>query len=439
MRNLYPAAEATDASALRLLGGSPSNAHGGDLDVCSSETLTAGFVLSYGKDYWDALKDLEKPTLPEDPATSAFDLSFSSQDSQSSVRSDTSARSERTPEERRIGWTQSDTLRERMQTIFSKSVRQPRESSEFLLYQPELTPKMRTILIDWVIELSEHFNFGPSTLHLAITMVDRVLASGPLGQLDRTRGGPRNFDDGLDDDSLDDSLYDRDSRDDDDDDNSRQTKCFLILRDRFQLLGATCTWMACKLLEISPPKATDIAYVSDHIYSLDQIMRMERRVCNALEFKLLLHPTPHQYLFEYLRASEDRPAQGGHPLGSLLPSHKSFLIYMANYMLELGRLPYAPATRNPSLLAAGAVYLARVTLGIRSPDRSVDAEGRWTPTLAYYTGYSKEDLEGTVLEIHAYHMAAETSTLKSVYTKYKAKKFKRVAWKPVALKEELGF
>ncbi|OEU15013.1 Cyclin_N-domain-containing protein [Fragilariopsis cylindrus CCMP1102] len=254
--------------------------------------------------------------------------------------------------------------------------------------QPNLTPKMRSILVDWLIELSEHFSFESSTLHLAVTMVDRVLASGRS------------------------------------------------LHDRFQLLGATCVWLACKVKEISPPKAKEIAYVSDHIYTVEQIKTMERRVCNALNFTFFEAPTPHHFLFEFMRASFAQESAA--PIDSVFRD-------MAHYLLELGRLPYGPTGRKPSLLAAAVVYLTRVTLGIprravaRLPSSSSDRDAYWTPTLEYYTGYAKSDLFDTVLELHAYHMAAETSNLKAVFSKYKTKRFHRVALKTVVLREDLGF
>lgn len=261
--------------------------------------------------------------------------------------------------------------------------------------------------------------------------------------------------DHLHDDEDDEEDDDDDDEDDEDDDDNRSNhiRSFVISRDRFQLLGATCTWMACKLHEVNPPKVSEIAYVSDHLYSAEQIKRMELRVCNALEFKILLHPTPHQYLFEYLRASSSHHHRSGDGSSNgpsatllglsgrppLLPPSQSALQDMTNYLLELGRLPYSQTLVQPSLLAAAAVYLARIALGIRSEDRSVDTGGIWTPTLVHYTGYEKEGLKDTVLAIHSYHVAAETSTLKAAYVKYKTKKFKRVAWKPVPRKEELGF
>jgi hypothetical protein len=90
-------------------------------------------------------------------------------------------------------------------------------------------------------------------------------------------------------------------------------------------------------------------------------------------------------------------------------------------------------------LAASAVYAARVTLGIRSKDVSLDPEGRWTRTLQYYTGYTRDELRETVLSIHGYHQAAEDSTLKSVFAKYRTKKYNRVALKTVPRLQDLGF
>ena len=110
------------------------------------------------------------------------------------------------------------------------------------------------------------------------------------------------------------------------------------------------------------------------------------------------------------------------------------------YLLKVGRLPYyTPVIKKPSLLAVAAIYLARCTLGIRSTDVSVDPLGRWTRTLEYYTGYSQAELKDTVLAIHGYQLAAEASTLKSVFSKYKSKKYNRVALKTVTRMEDLGF
>ena len=237
--------------------------------------------------------------------------------------------------------------------------------------------------------------------------------------------------------------------------------------------------------EIKSPKAREIAYVSDHIYSIEQIKTMEKRICNALDFRFYHVPTPHHFLLEFMRANfagvvapavvgEQQQQQEGSSgtvdaaaigVGASIDSTFSD---MAQYLLELGRLPFGPTGRNPSLLAAAAIYLARVTLGTPRSMRGkgtpatagttnhndstddnnnnsnddvvdVDAVMYWTPTLEYYTGYTKHDLYETVVEIHAYHRSAESSDLKAIFNKYKAKKYHRVALKTVVLKEDLGF
>lgn len=486
-------------------------------DSSTTESLTVHFIQTYGEEYWNILHESERAIIydPSKPNNSSDNLSSpktrrnrrgggipfrspqststsSSSHSSSSMSSSNAAMSKVTPNERQNDfvvdedWNKKKNIRNLHQ--------QPCESTTLMSVQPNLTPKMRSILVDWLIELSEHFSFESSTLHLAVTMVDRVLASGRSlhgGDGDdeqrRSRRRPRsssqtfslgstsvstltkdshnnNYDSEVD---TDEEEVDNDNEDEDEE-GSKDTHCYLIPRDRFQLLGATCVWLACKVKEISPPKAKEIAYVSDHIYTVEQIKTMERRVCNALNFTFFEAPTPHHFLFEFMRASfaQESAAStstctttctnsttGACSCGCrrcLIPAAAtgvglaidSVFRDMAHYLLELGRLPYGPTGRKPSLLAAAVVYLTRVTLGIPRravPSSSSDGDAYWTPTLEYYTGYAKSDLFDTVLELHAYHMAAETSNLKAVFSKYKTKRFHRVALKTVVLREDLGF
>jgi hypothetical protein len=455
----------------------------GTAEACSSEMLTADYVRVYGKDYWDRLHEIECPAVPARPdendmeAASDYESDDNieeeesegsdSQSSGRSQRSSTSSNMNSTPTRRM--YAENKKLWKRVSaanTTFCYQKYPTKESQRPLteIDQTELTPKMRAILVDWLIELSDHFNFGPATLHLAITMVDRVLACGLLSGKRKLNeiGSDDNDNDNDDDDDDDDDdshLMSEDQEDhddankenepwlDDDEDASQSSRCYNIPRDRFQLLGVTCTWLACKVLEMNPPKAKDIAYVSDNIYCVEQIKTMERRVCNALNFSFFREPTPYQFLLEFLRASNegDTPKvnntnQCQHPFCGIAPATKSVVADMANYLLELGRLPYAPVTRKPSLLAAAAVYLARKTLGICSQHcTSTDPEGIWTPTLQFYTGYSKADLKETVEDIHAYHISAEGSSLKSTFAKYKSRKHQRVAFRTVLRKEDLGY
>ena len=94
------------------------------------------------------------------------------------------------------------------------------------------------------------------------------------------------------------------NEDSDYDDGESKTNCFLFSRERFQLLGASCIWLSCKIEELSPLSVSEIAYVSDNIYMTEQIKRMEWLICKALNFSLS-QQTPYPYIFEFMRASDE--------------------------------------------------------------------------------------------------------------------------------------
>lgn len=506
--------ESRSCSMLSTIGGYPFSSS-------TPESATIDYIRMYGEDYWGSLHDSERPIICDPsllkssnknnngrPNTKTANTksrsnkkgtyipfgSPASRGSSHSSSTSSSSPSKVTPGKKRTfddPWVATN-----FNWIRQKKNPQPHQSHEStkpMSVQPQLTPKMRSILVDWLIELSEHFSFESSTLHLAVTMVDRVLASGQLLEPDNSKTSSRSperrrlrsrsvsaratkADSSIDDCDTSESFFNESDVESDDDESeednkSKDTRCYIIPRDRFQLLGATCVWLACKVQETAHPKAKDVAYVSDHIYSIEQIKRMEKRICNALNFSFYEVPTPHQFLFEFMRASlaghvtEEKEQKWSIPAAAtgVGLSIDSVFRDMAHYLLELGRLPYAPTGRNPSLLAAAAVYLARVTLGIAralkdgasaashssylassmsdsDSDSSLDPLWYyWTPTLKHYTGYTQSDLRETVLQIHEYQSAAESSALKAVFNKYKSKKYHRVALKTVALIEDLGF
>jgi G2/mitotic-specific cyclin-B, other len=46
--------------------------------------------------------------------------------------------------------------------------------------QPEVNPKMRAILADWMVEVHRRFELMPETLYLTIYIVDRYLSLQPV-------------------------------------------------------------------------------------------------------------------------------------------------------------------------------------------------------------------------------------------------------------------
>lgn len=46
----------------------------------------------------------------------------------------------------------------------------------YMSSQPDITAAMRTILVDWLIEVQENFELFHETLYLAVRLTDRYLA-----------------------------------------------------------------------------------------------------------------------------------------------------------------------------------------------------------------------------------------------------------------------
>ena len=108
----------------------------------------------------------------------------------------------------------------------------------YLSHQPELSEKMRTILVDWLVEVHLKFKCRPETLFLAVDIVDRYLSV------------------------------------------ARTTRSTL------QLVGVTAILLAAKYEEIWPPEIKDCVYISANTYSREDILTMERLICGALHFRL---------------------------------------------------------------------------------------------------------------------------------------------------------
>lgn len=193
-----------------------------------------------------------------------------------------------------------------------------------------------------------------------------------------------------------------------------------------RLSFSACIWIASKIEETAPPCVVDFVYISDNSYTKEQINDMELTVCTALEFRLS-QVTPYHFISEFLRA--------GCGCGDITccALDNALMRNMVLYLLELSLLPSELAYTSASLKAAAAVYVARVTLGIRS------GGGLWNKTLQHYTGYTLADLEETALTIHRYHYAAEDSQLTSCFSKFSKEKYNHVALKTVPLESDLGF
>ncbi|KFM56649.1 Cyclin-A2, partial [Stegodyphus mimosarum] len=117
----------------------------------------------------------------------------------------------------------------------------------YMLKQPDITHNMRSVLVDWLIEVGEEYKLQAQTIHLAVSYVDRFL--------------------------------------------SRMS----VLRGKLQLVGTSCMFIAAKYEEIYPPELKDFAYITDDTYTKKQILRMEHLILKVLAFDIA-PPTAYSFL-----------------------------------------------------------------------------------------------------------------------------------------------
>ncbi|XP_062503220.1 G2/mitotic-specific cyclin-B-like [Corticium candelabrum] len=107
-----------------------------------------------------------------------------------------------------------------------------------LALQREVTPRMRTLLLDWLHAVHVRFNLLQETYNLCVDLIDRSIQT------------------------------------------------LAIAKTNFQLLGVTCMHVAAKFEEIYPPTIDDYVYVTDNTYSAQEIRKQEILVLKSLHYRI---------------------------------------------------------------------------------------------------------------------------------------------------------
>ncbi|XP_073131281.1 cyclin-A2-2 [Henckelia pumila] len=170
------------------------------------------------------------------------------------------------------------------------------------MLQQDITPGMRGVLIDWLVEVSEEYKLVPDTLYLTVDLIDRYLSE--------------NY----------------------------------IEKQNLQLLGVTCMLIASKYEEISAPCVEEFCFITDNTYKKKEVVKMESRVLNVLGFQISV-PTTKKFLRRFIQAAQ---------VFYKVPTVE--LEFLANFLAELTLFEYSFLKFLPSLIAASAVFLARWTL-----------------------------------------------------------------------------
>lgn len=172
-----------------------------------------------------------------------------------------------------------------------------------------------------------------------------------------------------------------------------------------QLVGVSAMLLASKYEEMYAPEIGDFVYITDNTYSKAEIRKMEAKIFKTLNFSvgkpLCLH-----FLRRNSKAGEVNATK--HTL--------------AKYFMELTLIDYSCVKFLPSEIAAASLYLAM----------KVDGDFEWTPTLEYYSSYSKSKLLPCARQISLLITKTLDGTAKqvAVYNKYSSSKFMSISTLP---------
>lgn len=153
----------------------------------------------------------------------------------------------------------------------------------YLANQPDINEKMRSILIDWLVDVQVKFKLLPETLFMAANIIDRYCAR------------------------------------------------VQIPRQKLQLIGVTALFIASKYEEIYPPEMKDFVFVTDRAYTKQEVLETEGKIISQLEFNLV-HVSPLRFAERYSRVVK------------LEPKFSTFTRYMLELcLLDYKMLKYTPS------------------------------------------------------------------------------------------------
>ncbi|KAJ8531427.1 hypothetical protein K7X08_026861 [Anisodus acutangulus] len=144
---------------------------------------------------------------------------------------------------------------EDLYAYYSKMEVCSRISPDYMAQQFDVNERMRSILIDWLVEVHHKFDLREETLFLTVNLIDRFLEKKS------------------------------------------------VVRKKLQLVGLVATLLACKYEEVSLPVVDDLVFISDKAYTRKEVLEMEKLILNTLQFNMSV-PTPYVFMKRFLKAAQ---------------------------------------------------------------------------------------------------------------------------------------
>ncbi|XP_044267323.1 G2/mitotic-specific cyclin-B3 isoform X2 [Tribolium madens] len=127
--------------------------------------------------------------------------------------------------------------------------------TDYMDRQVCLTSWMRSLLVDWMVEVQESFELNHETLYLGVKLVDFYLSRMTVG------------------------------------------------KETLQLVGAASMFIASKYDERIPPAINDFLYICDGAYTCRELVRMEINILKVCDFNLGI-PISYRFLRRYARCAK---------------------------------------------------------------------------------------------------------------------------------------
>ena len=170
---------------------------------------------------------------------------------------------------------------------------------DYIERQSEITWEMRQALVDWLLQVHLRYHLLPETLWIAINVVDRFLSVRTVSIV------------------------------------------------KLQLVGVTAMFVAAKYEEILAPSVDEFIFMTEGGYTKDEILRGERVILQALEFKVSSYCSPYSWMRRISKA-DDYDIQTR---------------TLCKYLVEVTLEDHNFLRVKPSLIAAVGMYTARRMLG----------------------------------------------------------------------------
>jgi len=184
----------------------------------------------------------------------------------------------------------------------------------YMRKQQDLDARMRSILVDWLMEVALEYKMVDETVYLAVNFMDRFLSQ------------------------------------------------MAVLRGKLQLVGTAAMLISSKFEEIYAPEVSEFVYITDDTYTRQQVLKMESLMIKTLGFDFCA-VTPLDYLNRFIRALQTTDPQ---------------VTKLARFLSDIALIDYRMVQYAPSLIATAVCVYSNYILHGKGWDDSIEHYSGYT-------------------------------------------------------------